>query len=480
VPRKNDDDNLKFRLRPAKPPIPKEPRSYPAMSIAFRTVLKYARSSRAGRRTQPARSRPAHFQHCAVRASYSTNRVTGHWRAHGRYVARESASLEPDKAGFSAEAIEVDIASKLHGWQQGGDPRLWKLIISPEFGERLDLQQLTRDVMGRVQADLHTSLEWVAVAHFNTEHPHVHVALRGLDASGEEFRLDREYVKSGLRSVAQHFATVQLGYRTEQDATTALRRQVPVQRFTPLDRLIVARALTPDEVSGDCRVVADPTRPGLGRFAAVREQSLAARLMTLETMGLARANVPHQWQVRRDLETALKAMKRAADRQKTLAAHGALLSDQRLQLSAPNWRDIISLEGRVLSHGEDEESGSRYLLLEGTDGRVYYLRYTPELDEARSRGELATNSFVVITKTIDEDRKRRIVVANLGDAEALFENRDHFRSLATRLLQRGAVPFDDERWGGWLGRYHEKIRESAYELDVVKPRSRNRSAGMER
>jgi len=442
--------------------------------------MKYARSSRAGRRGQTAPPRPSHFQHCSVRVTYAANRVTGHWRAHGKYVAREGASLQPEKAGFSAEITGIDVPSKLQEWQRGGDPRLWKLIISPEFGDRLDLQLLTRDVMGRVQADLHTPLEWVAVAHFNTEHPHVHVALRGLDASGEEFRLDREYVKNGLRSVAQHFATVQLGYRTEQDAAVALRRQVPVQRFTPLDRLIVARAQTLDGVSGDFRVVADPTRPGLGRFAAVREQSLAARLMTLETMGLARADGPHEWQVRPDLETALKAMKRAADLQKTLAAHGALLSDQRLQLSAPNWRDITSVEGRVLSHGEDEESGSRYLLLEGTDGRVYYLRYTPELDEARSRGELSTNSFVVITKTTDEELKRRIVVRNLGDAEALFENRDHFRSLATRLLQRGVVPFDDERWGGWLGRYHEKIRESVFELDAGKTRSRNRGLDRER
>ena len=143
-----------------------------------------------------------------------------------------------EKTGFSAETIGVDIASKLREWQEGADPRLWKLIISPEFGERLDLQRLTRDVMSRMESDLHTSLEWVAVAHFNTEHPHVHVALRGLDTKGEEFKLDREYVKNGLRSVAQHFATVQLGYRTEQDATLALRRQVPLQRFTPLDRLI--------------------------------------------------------------------------------------------------------------------------------------------------------------------------------------------------------------------------------------------------
>ena len=68
----------------------------------------------------------------------------------------------------------------LEKWQHEGDPRLWKLIISPEFGKRVDLNQLTLDVMTRMEKDLGTRLEWVAVAHFNTEHPHVHVALRGI------------------------------------------------------------------------------------------------------------------------------------------------------------------------------------------------------------------------------------------------------------------------------------------------------------
>ena len=48
------------------------------------------------------------------------------------------------------------------------------------------------------------------------------------------------------------------------------------------------------------------------------------------------------------------------------------------------------------------------LMLGETDARAYYLRYTPELDEARSRGDLRTNSFVKIEKTMDEDRRRRI------------------------------------------------------------------------
>ena len=117
----------------------------------------------------------------------------------------------------------------------------------------------------------------------------------------------------------------------------------------------------------------------------------------------------------------------------------------------------------MLSHGE-EEDGRRYLMFVGTDGRVYYLRYTRELDEARSCGDLTTNSFVVINKTVDEDRRRRIVVANLRNAEMFFENRDHFRSMAKRLIEHGVNLSEDERWGDWLGRYYEKLREATYDL----------------
>jgi hypothetical protein len=122
-------------------------------------AMKYARISRAGRRLQTARARPVHLQHCAVRVTYSSNRVAGHWRAHGPYIARESASREPEKAGFGAEANGVDIAANLRDWQEGTDPRLWKIILSPEFGDRVDLQRLTPDVMRRMESDLHTSLE---------------------------------------------------------------------------------------------------------------------------------------------------------------------------------------------------------------------------------------------------------------------------------------------------------------------------------
>jgi hypothetical protein len=145
--RKNDDDDPKFRLRPRKPALPKSERPGTTWSRAFRIVMKYARMSRAGTRKLSPRSSASFLQNCAVRVSYSTNRVAGHWRAHGRYLSRESASLDPEKAGFGSDSAGMDVASKLRQWQASSDPRLWKLILSPEFGERLDLQNLAREAL---------------------------------------------------------------------------------------------------------------------------------------------------------------------------------------------------------------------------------------------------------------------------------------------------------------------------------------------
>ena len=85
--------------------------------------------------------------------------------------------------------------------------------------------------------------------------------------------------------------------------------------------------------------------------------------MTLETMGLAEHAGPNLWRVRGDFEDVLRAMQRSADRQKMLAAHGVLMSDERLPLVVLDLRSLTTLEGRILVHGEEEtgrQSGRSY------------------------------------------------------------------------------------------------------------------------
>jgi hypothetical protein len=281
-------EEREFRLRPRKPPAKTgqtEPRTY---ATAFKAIMHQARMSRvrrsgAGRSGQT--SRKHRHQRCAVRVTYSRNTVSGQWKAHGRYVARESATTQEraDGRGFDSVSEACDMTTLLDRWQKAGDERIWKLIISPEFGERLDLRKLTRELLAQMARQTGSDLEWVASAHYNTEHPHVHVALRGVDANGAPLRLDRGYIQHGIRAVAEDLCTRQIGYRTDPDAADSAAREVREQRYTSIDR----------EIS---RYRGDGSRRGTFEIVLVsdslrspnlRQQYQAARLVVLGQMGLA-------------------------------------------------------------------------------------------------------------------------------------------------------------------------------------------------
>ena len=216
----------------------------------------------------------------------------------------------------------------------------------------------------------------------------------------------------------------------------------------PSTRIILNRMQVAPGETGVARINIDPTQTGHGSLARVREQSLEARVRILNAMGLSQPAGIHTWDVRQDFDSVLRAMQRAADHQKTLTDHGSLLSDQRLQLSAPKWREINSLQGRILSHGEGE-NGNRFLLLEGTEGRVYHLGYTPELDEARARGDLRVNSIVVFTKTVDENRKRRIQSSIWVTRKASWTIDSIFNPLPSGLCVEASLP--SKRSAGTVG-----------------------------
>ena len=168
-------------------------------------------------------------------------------------------------------------------------------------------------------------------------------------------------------------------------------------------------------------------------------------------------------------------MQRTADRQKTLAAHGALISDERLPIEVLDLAQATSVEGRVLVHGQDEQTGRNYLMLEGTDARVHFIQYTPEMEEARSRGEIRTNSFVRLQRRLDNS----IQIEDFGDAERLLRDSDQLNAVAGRLLKRGIIPAEDG-WGGWLGRFQSALRETALQLSAMTNRELTRVRGRRR
>ena len=140
------------------------------------------------------------------------------------------------------------------------------------------------------------------------------------------------------------------------------------------------------------------------------------------------------------------------------------MSDERLQQVVFNFRDLTTLEGRILVHGEEDtgrEAGRSYLMLEATDARVHYVCYTPEMEEARSRGKLRANSFVRLQKQFENGRPV-LEVEDSGDAERVLRNTRHLGETAKVFLTHGIVPPEDG-WGGWLGRYQAAVKKHAAE-----------------
>jgi hypothetical protein len=179
-------------------------------------------------------------------------------------------------------------------------------------------------------------------------------------------------------------------------------------------------------------------------------------------MGLADSAGSNTWQIRRDMEEILRAMQRTSDRQRVLAAHGVPISDSRLPLQVLDLRYLTAIDGRILVHAEDEPSGQRYVMLEGTDAKVHFVHYTPEIEEARNNGGLRTNSLVRLRRLF-VDGRTTLDIRDFGDAERLLRNRDLLGENARALLNRGIVPTEDG-WGGWLGRFQTALASMASEI----------------
>jgi hypothetical protein len=276
---------------------------------------------------------------------------------------------------------------------------------------------------------------------------------------GEVLRLSREYVQQGIRGIAADLCTRQLGYRTTLDGVEAERREIAEKRLTSIDKRLLrdVQDFGPEPRSQHFIVSRNPAQVGLGESARSRIRHDVARLAVLRQMGLAESTGPNTWRLRRDIEQVLRAMQRTADRQRTLAAHGVLMSDERLPIEVLDLRQAISVEGRVLVHGQDEQTGRNYLMLEGTDAKVHFIQYTPEMELARSRGELRTNSFVRLRKL---SAATPLEIRDQGDAEGVLNNARHLNESVSELLKSGVVPTEDG-WGGWLGRYQSALRETA-------------------
>ena len=318
-------------------------------------------------------------------------------QAHLRYLRREGVTRDGDKAAlFGPDRDGVD--SKDFAERCSDDRHHFRFIVSPEDAVRMeDLQRFTRDLMKQAEVDLETSLDWVAVTHWNTEHPHVHVIVRGITDLGEDLVISRDYIKEGLRARAQGLITEELGPRTDFDIHQTLHRQVEAERFTQLDRQLMSDA----RQDGFVDLAPDSSRLP-DEFQALK----AGRMRKLESLGLADQFAPGQWVISERTEPVLRELGERGDIIKRihqgLAETALARASDAFVLDSANPAEALT--GRLLARGLDDElKGTAYVVVDGTDGRTHHLR-VPSLEQS---GDCPPG--VIVTLTTDTRRDEPVV-----------------------------------------------------------------------
>jgi type IV secretory pathway VirD2 relaxase len=282
---------------------------------------------------------------------------------HLRYIEREGVGHDGEPG--QAYGSTTDNADLVAFEERGREDRhQFRFILSPEDAEQLDdLRRYTRTLMDRMEADLGTQLDWVAVDHWNTDNPHTHVVLRGKDDTGKDLIISRDYIAQGMRERAAELATEWLGPRTEMEIQRSLRREVDQERWTNLDRTLQR------EAQGGLihmnQPVSDPSR-------RQKRMLLIGRLQRLQRMGLADESSPGVWAIDADAEQVLRSMGERGDIVRTMQrAMGGVLRDLAVFEPGENVRPVI---GRVVAKGMADELYDRgYLVIDGIDGKAHYV-----------------------------------------------------------------------------------------------------------
>jgi len=287
--------------------------------------------------------------------------------AHLRYLQRDGTTREGERGRLYGP--ETDAADGREFVERGREDRhQFRFIVASEGGDQLsDLRAFTRDLMSKMQDDLGTKLDWVAVDHFNTGHPHSHVVIRGKDEADKDLIIAQDYITDGIRLRAQERATLELGPETDLELRAKFQVEVSAERFTRIDRAMLLEA--PDRVLD--------LRPEAGQVRADFDRTLRiGRLQTLERYGLASEAEPGVWVLSEKLEPTLRELGergdivKAINRALTARGDGRALGSYVLhgeQAPAP-------IVGRLIGKGLTDELGERIgLIVDGVDGRVHHV-----------------------------------------------------------------------------------------------------------
>ena len=301
------------------------------------------------------------------------------------------------------------------------EPRQFRFIVSPEDGEGLDLQEFTRQFMRQVEKDTGRRLHWAAVNHHNTDNPHVHIVIRGVDRDGDELRIDGRYIGREMRWRAQEIITRELGPRPDIDYSQTREAAVERDRFTEIDEVIAERAGRDGALTVG-KLLAVPGAEG---------RVCLARLEVLRSMELAHQERPGIWKLTDGWQDVLRQLGERNDINERL---WRIVGAQALRQRVIDGRDPTPVfDGVVAGKGlEDELAGTMFVAVMNDAREACYVRVPPEIAHALRGGERVRIGSETQPWLGAADR---IIARFVQENGGIYDTGKHQRAL--EALQRG-------------------------------------------
>ena len=323
--------------------------------------------------------------------------------AHLRYIQREGVTREGERGQlYGPDRVPPNGKEFLE--RSAGDRHQFRFIVAPEDGREYEsLESFTRRLMKQMEQDLGTRLDWVAVDHYNTGHPHTHIMVRGVDDTGHGLVIAPSYISTGLRERAAELVCLDLGPRTDREIENGLNNEMTADRLTSLDRQLlhmkeIEKGVSPFFVND-----------------AERQTLLAGRLKHLERMGLAEERRPGQWHLDDGLESTLRRMGERGDIIKNLhremTEKNIVRNPADYRIFDPTHEHAKPITGRVIARGLSDELNDRhYLIVDSLDGQALYV----DIGLGEKTGPTPEGSIIKITPKSVEPRQADRTVAEIA------------------------------------------------------------------
>ena len=352
--------------------------------------------------------------------------------AHLRYLERDGVDRD-GQGGKAYSALENEADGKAFVERGRDDRHQFRIIVAPEdSNEMADLKSFTRELMRQVEKDLETRLDWIAIDHYNTGHPHTHIIVRGVLEEGGILNIAGDYIAHGIRHRASELVTLELGHQSELELQAKLKTEVEAERWTRLDKMLA----TEQQERGLIDL-----RPGEGATYAFRENRgvMIGRVKFLERYGLSSQVETGQWVISDRAEDTLKELSDRSDIIKTmhraLTSHG--LEEERgiEQYVRHGVRPGEKITGRILAKGlaGDEMDERVYVVIDGVDGRVHHVEF-PDGSHLKDTG---LNMIVEVGPAAFGPRAAdRNIALNSGENDGIYRPSRHLERIRQQFERK--------------------------------------------